>query len=89
MPAIAIDVTDEHGASISPPIEIDLPNTNGSPTDHRTYSCGNLSGLLTVDYQLEIDSPDTAWVVEIAEGWVSESYFNIESMSLLRPRLLS
>ena len=68
MPAIGITVTDENDVPLSLPIEINLPNTNGNLMDNRTYSCGNLSGLLTVDYQLEIDSPDTAWMVEINEG---------------------
>ena len=68
MPTIGITVTDENDVPLSPPIEIDLPNRNANRTDNKTYSCGNLSGLLTVDYQLEIESPDTAWVVEINKG---------------------
>ena len=68
MAAIGITVTDKNDALLSPPIEIDLANMNGSLTHNRTNSCGNLSGLLNVDYQLEIESPDTAWVVEISEG---------------------
>ena len=68
MPAIGITVTDANDGPLSPPIEIDLPNRNGNLTNNKTHSCGNLSGLLTVNYQLEIESPDTAWVVEIYEG---------------------
>ena len=68
MPAMAIDVADDNGTSLSPPIEINLPNIDGNLTANRTYSCGNLSGLLTVDYKLEIDSPDTAWVIEVVDG---------------------
>ena len=68
MPAIGINVTGESDAPLSQPIEIDLPNMNGTLTTNRTHSCGNLSGLLTVDYKLEIESPDTAWVIEINEG---------------------
>ena len=68
MPAIGIDITDENHAPLSQPIEIDLPNIDGNLTANRTLSCGDLNGLLTVDYKLEIESPDTAWVIEINEG---------------------
>ena len=68
MPAIGINITNENDVPLSPPIEIDLPNMDGNLTANRTHSCGNLSGLLTVDYKLEIESPDTAWVIEISEG---------------------
>ena len=68
MPAIAINITDENDVPLSPPIEIDLPNTDRNLTANRTHSCGNLSGLLTVDHKLEIESPDTAWVIEVVDG---------------------
>ena len=68
MPAMAIDIADENGTPLSQPIEIDLPNKDRNLTANRTHSCGNLSGLLTVDYKLEIVSPDTAWVIEVVDG---------------------
>ena len=68
MPAVGINATDENNVPLYSPIEINLPNMDGNLTANRTHSCGNLSGLLTVDYKLEIESPDTAWVIEISEG---------------------
>ena len=68
MPAMAIDIADDNGTPLSPPIEINLPNMDRDLTANRTHSCGNLSGLLTVDYKLEMESPDAAWVIEVVDG---------------------
>ena len=76
MPAIGVSLTDDNDKPLTSTISIYLPNTaqnlrtddNTTVNNNNTYSCANVTGLFTVDYILEIESPDTAWVIEINDG---------------------
>ena len=67
MPAVGIEVTDGNNTPLSIPIEIDLPNND----ENITNTCQNLSGLLSMNFKLQVDSQDTAWVIEITDGLVT------------------
>ena len=73
MPAIGVNITDDNDTALSPALSISLSNTaqNTSSEDNTTVNnntCGNLTGLLTVNYVLDVESPDTAWIIEITSG---------------------